>query len=220
MSATFRDKEHSYRKRLLIVIPFAVLVVVILFITSDMVPPTILDKTFGWKGALQVLPDITIISGNDPFESFSRERELRTMSSIHLDLIDETGEGETGQKDNIYRDEPEIPIPPEEGLDVVRMYEAHTSVPYSEDYVILNMEQPEYPVRELLDGIEGDVTVELLVSENGKVEKAWVLSAIGPRSFEKSTLNAVEKFLFQPPMENGLPTSMWIRFLIKFRIYR
>ncbi len=219
MPAMYQDKEQSYRKRLLIVTPFAVMAVALLFITSDMVPPTVLDKTFGWKGALQVLPDITIVPGSDPFESFPRERQLRTMSSINLDIYEEMNEAEAGQKDNIYRDEPEIPIPPEEGLDVVRTYEAHTSVPYSEDYVILNMVQPEYPVRELLDGVEGDVTVELLVNENGKVEKAWVLSAIGPRSFEASSLQAIEKFIFQPPTENGMPTSMWIRFHIKFRIY-
>jgi TonB family protein len=219
MPVTYHDKEHSYRRRLLIIAPFAVLAMALLFITSDMVPPSVLDKTFGWKGALQVLPDITIVPGSDAFESFPRERQLRTMSSISLEIYEEKSETEAGQKDNIYRDEPEIPIPPEEGLDVVRTYEAHTSVPYSEDYVILNMVQPEYPIRELLDGIEGDVTVELLVNENGRVEKAWVLSAIGPRSFEKSSLQAVEKFVFQPPMENGLPISMWIRFHIKFRIY-
>jgi TonB family protein len=219
MPVTFRDKEQSYRKRLLIIVPFAVLAMALLFITSDMVPPTVLDKTFGWKGALQVLPDITIIPGGDAFESFPRERKLRTMSSINLDIYEEKSEAEAGQKDKIYRDEPEIPIPPEEGPDLVRTYEAHTSVPYSEDYVILNMVQPEYPIRELLDGVEGDVTVELLVNENGRVEKAWVLSAIGPKSFEKSSLQAIEKFVFQPPTENGLPISMWIRFHIKFRIY-
>jgi TonB family protein len=219
MPVTYRDKEQIYRKRLLIVAPIAVLAIALLFITSDMVPPTVLDKTFGWKGALQVLPDITIVPGSESFESFPRERQLRTMSSINFDVIEEKSEAEAGQKDNIYRDEPEIPIPPEEGLDVVRTYEAHTSVPYSEDYVILNMTQPEYPVRELLDGVEGDVTVELLINEKGKVEKAWVLSAIGPKSFEKSSLKAVEKYVFEPPKENGLPTSMWIRFHIKFRIY-
>lgn len=219
MPVRYRDKERSYRIRLLIVAPIAVLAIAILFITSDMVPQTVIDKTFGWKGALQVLPDITIVPGNETFESFPRERQLRTMSSINFELIENKSESEAGQKDNIYRDEPEIPIPPEEGPDVVRTYDAHTSVPYSEDYVILNMTQPEYPVQELLDGVEGDVTVELLINEKGRVEKAWILSAIGPRSFETSSLKAVEKYVFQPPTENGFPTSMWIRFHIKFRIY-
>ena len=219
MPISYQDKEQSYRKRLLLIAPIAVLAILLLFITSDMVPQTVLDKTFGWKGALQVLPDITIVPGSETFESFPLERQLRTMSSINLDLIEDKSEAEAGQKDNIYRDEPEIPIPPEEGPDVVRTYDAHTSVPYSEDYVILNLVQPEYPVRELLDGIEGDVTVELLINEKGKVEKAWVLSAIGPKSFEKSSLKAVKKYVFQTPKENGFPTSMWIRFHIIFRIY-
>ncbi len=219
MPPTFGERERAYRKRLLVILPFAMVAIATLFVATDVVPPTVLDKTFGWKGAMQVLPDITIIPGSDPFESFPREREVRTMSSIDLDVVTENAPGKAAQKDNIFREEKEIPIPPEEGPELIRTYEAHTSVPYSEDYIILEMVQPEYPVQELLAGIEGEVTVELLVNEMGRVEKAWILSAIGPRSFERSSLNAVERFVFQPPKENGQPISMWIRFLIKFRIF-
>jgi len=45
-----------------------------------------------------------------------------------------------------------------------------------------------------------------------------VLSAIGPVSFQESTLGAVREFRFQPPTENGKPTTMRIKFLVKFRI--
>jgi TonB family protein len=50
------------------------------------------------------------------------------------------------------------------------------------------------------------------------VEKATVLSSLGPVSFQDSALDAVQQFVFQPPVENGKATSMWIKFLIKFRI--
>ncbi|NIM19637.1 MAG: TonB family protein [Candidatus Latescibacteria bacterium] len=219
MPITYGDKERAYRKRLLKVVPFAVVAIAVLFLSIDFVPPTVLDKTFGWRGALQVLPDITIIPGDDPFESFPRERKLLPMKSIHVDILEETGMSEAPLPKPTPEKKEEIPIPLEEDLSLVRTYPSHTDVPYSEDYVILEMVQPEYPINELLNGIEGEVTVELYVNEQGLVEKAWVLSAIGPRSFERSSLEAVEKFVFMPPKQSGLPMSMWIRFRIKFRIY-
>jgi TonB family protein len=81
------------------------------------------------------------------------------------------------------------------------------------------MVEPKYPIYELENGIEGSVTVELFVNENGAVEMASVVSSIGPESFEESSLEAVRQFLFQPPIRDGQPTSMWIKFLIKFRIF-
>jgi TonB family protein len=96
----------------------------------------------------------------------------------------------------------------------------HRDVPYSQTYVILKMVEPEYPLYELENGIEGSVTVEILVNEDGYVETASVLSSIGPKSFEDSSLKAIKQFVFQPPIIGDKPTSMWIKFLIKFRIYQ
>jgi TonB family protein len=59
----------------------------------------------------------------------------------------------------------------------------------------------------------------LLVNEEGRVERATVLSSLGPESFETASLDAVRQFLFRPPVRNGEPTSMWIKFRIKFRIF-
>lgn len=89
---------------------------------------------------------------------------------------------------------------------------------YSETYIILRAIQPRYPDHERERGIEGSVTVELLVNELGTVSDANVLELVGPMSFQNSALDAVRQFEFQPPIENGIPTPMWIKFLIKFRI--
>ena len=89
---------------------------------------------------------------------------------------------------------------------------------YSETYIILRAIQPRYPDHERERGIEGSVTVELLVNELGTVSDANVIELVGPMSFQNSALDAVRQFEFQPPIENGLPTPMWIKFLIKFRI--
>ncbi|MCH7548787.1 MAG: TonB family protein, partial [Candidatus Krumholzibacteriota bacterium] len=96
----------------------------------------------------------------------------------------------------------------------VRTEEKRREVPYSRDYVILKMIEPEYPEDALAAGIEGSVLVELLVGQSGNVEETTVLSRFGPASFEKSSLEAVRQFVFQPPVQGGRPATMQIRFVI------
>jgi len=42
--------------------------------------------------------------------------------------------------------------------------------------------------------------------------------ATGSSSFEAVSLEAVRQFRFKPPIVDGKPSSMWIRFQIRFRI--
>jgi TonB family protein len=90
---------------------------------------------------------------------------------------------------------------------------------YSETYIILHAVQPQYPEHERERSIEGSVTVELLVDEQGLVANANVLELVGPESFRRSALEAVRQFEFQAPIENGVPSTMWIKFVIKFQIH-
>lgn len=216
MPAKISDRDRMYRKRLLYIAPVSILLILSLFATSDYVSYTDLNKRLGWKGPMRVLPEITILPDTDPYESFLEDRKLRTMTSIDLNVLDETGpsEGFTKKK----KTEEQANTPPEDGLDMVHTRPMHSDVPYSEDYIILKMVHPEYPTEELINGIEGEVTLELLVNEEGRVEGAWVLSVIGPRSFEESSLKAVKQFLFQAPVRNGKPEPMSIRFQINFKI--
>jgi periplasmic protein TonB len=89
---------------------------------------------------------------------------------------------------------------------------------YSQTYIILRAVKPLYPEHERERSIEGAVTVELLVDTEGNVAHADVLELVGPESFSKAALDAVRQFEFQPPVENGEATTMWIKFVIKFRI--
>jgi len=140
------------------------------------------------------------------------------MAVLDVEEFQEIAKGEEPIKQEAPQEEPVPEVVPGLGLESVRHYPAHTEVPYSEDYVILHMIKPDYPPRELSDGIEGDVTLELLVDDAGLVEDVWVLLASGPRSFEQSSLDAVRQFRFKPPIVDGKPTQMWIRFQIRFRI--
>jgi TonB family protein len=89
---------------------------------------------------------------------------------------------------------------------------------YTEDFALIKAVEPVYPPLERSEGIEGTVTVEMLVDEYGMVVEANVLSIMGPDSFAESALHAVRQFVFDPPKENGQPKRIWVRLRIKFRI--
>jgi TonB family protein len=41
---------------------------------------------------------------------------------------------------------------------------------------------------------------------------------MGPDAFADAALAAVRQFIFEPPTENGKPTTIWVRLRVKFRI--
>lgn len=217
MPQSYGEREQAYRRRLLIIVPIAGFLVSLIFVTSDVVPYAELEKKIGWEGEIHLLPHITILPDDDPYEDMRKSSVLKTMSSMDLQLLEETGPEEGGAKQVLTEKEVEKTTP-EFDLADVRHNPANTDVPYSEDYVILHMVQPTYPPFELSKGIEGEVTVELLINKEGRVEDAWVLAAVGPKSFEYASLAAVRQFRFKPPIQNGEPVPMWIRFQVRFRL--
>jgi TonB family protein len=200
------------------VLPFSVFLVSLLFIFSDVVPYREIEKRFGWEGAMRLLPEVTIIPDTDPYEETREMSRRRAFAALEIEELDEKGPAEGAKREEIPPEEPEEMITPELEKEIVRHYPAHTDVPYSEDYVILHMERPEYPDYELAEGIEGDVTLEILVNDGGRVERVWILAARGPKSFEHASLEAAKYFRFKPPIVDGRPTALWIRFQIRFRI--
>ncbi|MEJ2720885.1 MAG: energy transducer TonB [bacterium] len=203
---------------MIIILPVSVFLVSLLFVFSDIVPYRDIERRLGWEGPMQLLPEITIIPDNDPFEEIREESRPRALTALEIEEFEETGPAEGAKREQVPEDKPDEIVTPELDDEVVRRYPAHTDVPYSEDYVILYVEKPEYPRYELEAGIEGDVTLEILVNEGGRVERVWVLSARGPKSFERASLDAAQRFRFKPPIVEGRPTAMWIRFQIRFRI--
>jgi len=215
---TYSQKEHNYRRRILVITPIACVLVALLFLSSDVVPVKPLDPKLGWEGPVQLLPEITIIPDKEVQEENREESILQTMASMDIELIEDIADAEGGQNELVKEAERVEEDTPELDLTDVRHIPKHTDVPFTDNYVILHMVQPEYPPREMLAGIEGDVMVEILVNEQGLVENAWILLADGPQSFEDASLNAVKQFRFKPPTENGKPIPMWIRFQVRFRL--
>jgi len=77
---------------------------------------------------------------------------------------------------------------------------------------------PEYPRTALRLGIEGSVTVRLLINEKGHVEESRIISRKGYPGFEKETLRVTGTWRFTPPRHQGKPVRVWGRKTIHFRI--
>lgn len=220
MSVTFWERDTAYKRRIRLIVPLVLAGYAALFLSAGRVRYEDIPRFVGWKGELELLPEITVIP---ELESVAAEPAPRTGVVNETVALDLTPRGEVREEAPATIETPVKPRIAElagEGTQPVRSLErtGHRAPSYSETYVILKMVKPVYPPYERAQGIEGNVTVELLVDEQGMVAHANVLSTVGPVSFEQAALDAVHQFLFEPPTENGRPTTYWVRFLIKFRI--
>lgn len=66
-------------------------------------------------------------------------------------------------------------------------------------------------------GIEGRVTVQFIVNENGDVEKAEVVRGIGG-GLDESALAAVKEATFEPGMQKGQPVRVRYALSVNFRL--
>jgi TonB family protein len=221
MAGRIWDNDASYRRRVLAILPMVlVLLATLVFVTRHMAPGDVF-KHVGWRGELELMPEITIIPDVPAPDAPPAAGGKPEEEPVVLDLADAPGEFDANPP-RIERIPDEKIAPTFDDLSEVPSVESpeRREVSYSDTYVILKMVKPRYPPRELAEGIEGNVTVELLVNERGLVDAVSVIAALGPVAFQESALDAARQFEFQPPTdERGRPTTMWVKFLIKFRVY-
>ena len=219
MPASFWERDAAYRKRIGVIVPFVLLAYVILFVATDQIRYEDIPRVIGWRGELEVLPEITVVPEVASVAAEPAPSEEVARETVALDLATQ---GEV-------RDEPAPQVEPEvkprivepvEGKAEIRSMDkpGHREASYTDSFALIKGVTPVYPPFERDQGIEGMVTVEMRVDENGMVAEANVLSTMGPDSFAESALDAVRQFMFEPPTENGQPTTIWVRLRIKFRI--
>ena len=75
--------------------------------------------------------------------------------------------------------------------------------------------QPVYPKQALARGDQGDVTIDALVDQYGKVVSTKVLS--GPITLREAAIAAVSEQRYQPAKLNGVPTSAHVLVKITFK---
>ena len=75
------------------------------------------------------------------------------------------------------------------------------------DVVPLVRINPEYPVRALQRRIEGWVTLEFTITEVGSVEDVVVLASEPGTVFDRSAMQAVRKWKYNPKIEDGVAAA-------------
>lgn len=76
------------------------------------------------------------------------------------------------------------------------------------EYLPLVRMEPAYPRRAAERGIEGWVTVEFTVTEDGTVTDPFVLEAEPENIFNRAAIKAVLRFKYKPKVVNGVPQSV------------
>ena len=77
---------------------------------------------------------------------------------------------------------------------------------------------PEYPEEAHALGTEGKVTLSLLISKTGSVERVRVVKANPKGIFEDAAKAAVQQWRFEPGRYQGDPVRVWARQVINFKV--
>ena len=79
--------------------------------------------------------------------------------------------------------------------------------------------RPPYPPEALARGIEGVVTLRVVVDEDGAVRSAKVETSSGDASLDQSALTTVrDRWHFEPAHRNGMPVECEVLVPIRFRL--
>ncbi len=77
--------------------------------------------------------------------------------------------------------------------------------------------QADYPAGALKKGIEGSVTLELVVSDGGRVDSARVTKGIEP-DLDSAAIRAARRFAFSPALAGGEPVPVILEYEYRFFI--
>jgi protein TonB len=90
---------------------------------------------------------------------------------------------------------------------------------FDEAPVLLEYFPPEYPPLAREAGIEGTVAVRVLVSEEGKVIAADVLSSDVTPAMEKAALDAARQCIFRPAKQRTVPVKAHVMIPFQFQLH-
>jgi TonB family protein len=78
--------------------------------------------------------------------------------------------------------------------------------------------KPLYPARARMRRIEGSVTVEFTVTENGNTKDIKIITADPPKTFNRAAARAIERWRFSPAEVDGKSVQVRIRQNIRFEL--
>lgn len=78
--------------------------------------------------------------------------------------------------------------------------------------------RPEYPNMAKRRGYQGTVLLEVLVNKAGNVDDLRILQSSGYRILDRSALNSVKNWLFEPGSIGDQKVDMWVRVPVRFEL--
>lgn len=85
--------------------------------------------------------------------------------------------------------------------------------------ILLSISKPKYPTAAVEGRIEGDVSVMILVDEEGRVADVELVSGVGMGvGIDEAALEAARSCVFRPAMKNGRVRKMRYHLVIPFRL--
>lgn len=82
----------------------------------------------------------------------------------------------------------------------------------------LSVFQPDYPLREQREGIEGVAKVRVLIGADGKVKQVELVSTDSQGFFEATKKRALAKWRFKPATRGGVAEESWKEMTVRFEI--
>lgn len=91
-------------------------------------------------------------------------------------------------------------------------------VPFDELPVLLSVQPPIYPEMVREAGIDGTVTVQVLVGKDGKVKQAQAID--GPEPLRTAGVTSAKTALFKPALQGTSPVEVWVMIPVTFQLAR
>ena len=111
-----------------------------------------------------------------------------------------------------------IPINSGEGPYLGALAQGNGLAGFDTDVIPVVRVQPAYPRRAKQAGIEGYVTMEVLIRADGTVTRARVMESDPPRLFDEAALRAIERWKFRPKIVDGTPVEQRANQTIEFTL--
>ena len=91
-------------------------------------------------------------------------------------------------------------------------------VPFEREPEMYYYKQPEYPRLCKLAGVEGVVTIKVLIGEDGLVIKAKIARSSGNEALDNAALSVAKENKFSPALQNSIPIALWVSYKVTFTI--
>src|SRR5262245_60183768 len=87
MPASFWERDAEYRRRIGVIVPFVLAAYAILFFATGRIQYEDIPHFIGWKGELEILPEITVLPELESVVAEPRPEEASANETVALDLV-------------------------------------------------------------------------------------------------------------------------------------